>query len=63
MEAFSDYGNFHWLRANVITMWNHLYQWREPHEDLAPYQADYPVGFPIGAVNMGPPPGEADEGE
>ena len=31
MEDFSDYGNYdQWLRANVVSMWDHLYRQREP---------------------------------
>jgi len=31
MEDFSDYGNYEqWLRANVVSMWDHLYRQREP---------------------------------
>jgi glyoxylase-like metal-dependent hydrolase (beta-lactamase superfamily II) len=55
MEDFSDYGNYeNWLRANVISMWDYLYRWREPSENLGEYQNAYPVGFPIGGTQMGP---------
>lgn len=57
MQAFSDYGNYdNWLRANVITMWDYLYHYREPDEGLGAYQAEFPIGFPVGQTNMGPPP-------
>ncbi len=50
MEDFSDYGNYdNWLRANVISMWDHLYRYREPSQGVTEYQNVYPVGFPIGA--------------
>ena len=56
MEEFSDYGNYdNWLRANVITMWDYLYHYREPEEGLGEYQNNFPIGFPIGATNMGGP--------
>ncbi|MEE8236910.1 MAG: hypothetical protein V3S67_01235, partial [Gammaproteobacteria bacterium] len=55
MEDFSDYGNYdNWLRANVISMWDYLYRWREPSEGLNRYQNLYPVGFPLGGIEMGP---------
>jgi glyoxylase-like metal-dependent hydrolase (beta-lactamase superfamily II) len=55
MEDFSDYGNYeNWLRANVISMWDYLYRWREPSDNLGEYQNAYPVGFPLGATQMGP---------
>ncbi len=55
MEDFSDYGNYeNWLRANVISMWDYLYRWREPSENLGEYQNAYPIGFPLGATQMGP---------
>lgn len=57
MEEFSDYGNYdNWLRANVITMWDYLYHYREPEEGLGEYQNSFPIGFPVGETNMGPPP-------
>ncbi len=31
MDDFSDYENYGpWLRANVISMWDYLYRYREP---------------------------------
>ena len=49
MEDFSDYGNYdEWLRANVVSMWDHLYRQREPTGCGDTYQSDYPIGFPIG---------------
>jgi hypothetical protein len=48
MEAFSDYGNFDWLRSNVISMWDNMYRHREPSEGVDEYQEVYPFGFPIG---------------
>ncbi|MBI4519586.1 MAG: hypothetical protein HY701_02020 [Gemmatimonadetes bacterium] len=45
---FRDYENFGWLRANVITMWDYLYRYREPSKGLGPYQNSFPLGFPIG---------------
>jgi len=55
MEDFADYGNYdNWLRANVISMWDYLYRWREPSQNLNEYQNAYPVGFPLGATQMGP---------
>ncbi len=55
MEDFSDYGNYdNWLRANVISMWDYLYRWREPSEGLNRDQNLYPVGFPLGGIEMGP---------
>ena len=56
MEEFSDYGNYdNWLRANIITMWDYLYHYREPEEGLGEYQNNFPIGFPIGQTNMGGP--------
>lgn len=53
MESFSDYGNYdNWLRANIITMWDYLYHYREPEEGLGEYQNAFPTGFPIGETNM-----------
>ena len=50
MDDFSDYGNYdNWLRANVISMWDYLYRYREPAEGLGEYQNSYPIGFPIGS--------------
>jgi len=48
MEDFADYDNFGWVRANVITMWDYLYRYREPSEGLGEYQSSHPLGFPIG---------------
>ena len=50
MEDFSDYENFQWLRANIITMWDYLYRYREPAEGLNEYQNSFPLGFPIGGA-------------
>jgi glyoxylase-like metal-dependent hydrolase (beta-lactamase superfamily II) len=52
MDDFSDYGWFkQWRRANVITMWEQMYHYREP-TDGAPgsdgYEEDFPPGFPVG---------------
>jgi glyoxylase-like metal-dependent hydrolase (beta-lactamase superfamily II) len=52
MDDFSDYGWFkQWRRANVITMWEQMYHYREP-TDGAPgsegYESDFPPGFPVG---------------
>ena len=53
MDDFSDYGNYsNWLRSNVISMWDYLYRQREPNENLFDYQNLYPIGFPIGGVDM-----------
>ncbi len=56
MEDFSDYGNYEtWLRANVISMWDWLYRYREPSPGMPGsegYQNAYPIGFPIGEVNF-----------
>ena len=53
MEDFSDYGNYrNWLRANVISMWDYLYRYREPSSGVSEYQEKYPIGFPIGRPNM-----------
>lgn len=50
MEDFSDYGNYdNWLRGNVISMWDHLYRYREPSQGVPEYQNAYPIGFPIGS--------------
>lgn len=49
MADYADYGNYdNWLRANVISMWDYLYRYREPSEGLGAYQNAYPIGFPIG---------------
>jgi glyoxylase-like metal-dependent hydrolase (beta-lactamase superfamily II) len=52
MDDFSDYGWFkQWRRANVITMWEQMYHYREP-TDGAPnsdgYEENFPPGFPVG---------------
>ena len=53
MEDFSDYGNYNnWLRANVISMWDYLYRYREPSTGVSRYQELYPIGFPIGQPDM-----------
>ena len=52
MEDFSDYGWFHqWIRANVITMWELMYHYREPTLDPGCYECDFPIGFPVGEVD------------
>ena len=51
MDDFSDYENFQWLRANIITMWDYLCRYREPAEGLNEYQNSFPLGFPIGGAN------------
>jgi glyoxylase-like metal-dependent hydrolase (beta-lactamase superfamily II) len=52
MEDFSDYGWFdQWIRANVITMWEQMYHYREPTTDPGCYECDFPVGFPVGEVD------------
>ena len=53
MEDFSDYGWFkQWRRANVITMWEQMYHYREPTEGArASYENDFPPGFPVGDVD------------
>ena len=52
MEDFSDYGWFHqWIRANVITMWELMYHYREPTFDPGCYECDFPIGFPVGEVD------------
>jgi glyoxylase-like metal-dependent hydrolase (beta-lactamase superfamily II) len=52
MEDFSDYGWFdQWLRANVITMWEQLYHYREPTEGAGRYESEFPIGFPVGEVD------------
>ena len=67
MDDFSDYENYGpWLRANVISMWDYLYRYREPSPG-APgsqgYQQNWPIGFPIGAVNFAIQDEAGDEGE
>jgi glyoxylase-like metal-dependent hydrolase (beta-lactamase superfamily II) len=52
MEDFSDYGWFQqWRRANVITMWEQMYHYREPTEGAGDYERDFPIGFPVGEVD------------
>ena len=52
MEDFSDYGWFkQWRRANVITMWEQMYHYREPTEGGGQYENDFPPGFPVGDVD------------
>jgi hypothetical protein len=52
MEDFSDYGWFdQWIRANVITMWELMYHYREPTFDPGCYECDFPIGFPVGEVD------------
>jgi glyoxylase-like metal-dependent hydrolase (beta-lactamase superfamily II) len=52
MDDFSDYGWFdQWIRANVITMWEQMYHYREPTEDEGCYECDFPIGFPVGEVD------------
>jgi glyoxylase-like metal-dependent hydrolase (beta-lactamase superfamily II) len=52
MDDFSDYGWFdQWIRANVITMWELMYHYREPTHDPGCYECDFPIGFPVGEVD------------
>jgi glyoxylase-like metal-dependent hydrolase (beta-lactamase superfamily II) len=52
MEDFSDYGWFdQWIRANVITMWEQMYHYREPTFGAGDYERDFPPGFPVGEVD------------
>jgi glyoxylase-like metal-dependent hydrolase (beta-lactamase superfamily II) len=52
MDDFSDYGWFkQWIRANVITMWELMYHYREPTTDPGCYECDFPIGFPVGEVD------------
>ncbi len=52
MEDFSDYGWFDlWVRSNVIGMWELLYHYREPTEGAAAYEAEFPIGVPVGEVD------------
>jgi len=53
MDDFKDYENFEWLRANVITMWDYLYRYREPNSGpaLNEFQNSFPTGFPIGGAS------------
>jgi hypothetical protein len=50
MYDFSDNENFQWLRANIITMWDYLYRYRQPAEGLNEYQNSFPLGFSIGGA-------------
>jgi hypothetical protein len=54
MDDFKDYENFQWLRANVITMWDYLYRYREPNSGpaLNEFQNSFPLGFPIGGASQ-----------
>jgi len=58
MSDFADYTGFKaWLRPNVISMWDHLYRWREPNLDrLIDYQTVFPMGYPIGPLETVTPP-------
>lgn len=52
MEDFSDYGWFHqWIRSNVIGMWELMYHYREPTVGSGEYEANFPIGFPVGEVD------------
>jgi glyoxylase-like metal-dependent hydrolase (beta-lactamase superfamily II) len=52
MDDFKDYGWYNqWLRANVITMWEQMYHYREPTTDPGCYECDFPIGFPVGEVD------------
>lgn len=52
MEDFSDYGWFDlWIRSNVIGMWEQLYHYREPTVGAGEYEAEFPIGFPVGEVD------------
>jgi glyoxylase-like metal-dependent hydrolase (beta-lactamase superfamily II) len=52
MDDFKDYGWFdQWLRANVITMWEQMYHYREPTEGAGEYEYNFPPGFPVGDVD------------
>ena len=47
MEDFSDYGWFdQWIRANVITMWELMYHYREPTIDPGLLRMRFPDWFP-----------------
>ena len=40
MEAFSDYGAFDaFLDANIVTMWDYLYRYREPNTRITEQEA------------------------
>jgi hypothetical protein len=52
MEDFSDYGWFdQWLYANVITMWEQMYHYREPTQGGGDYESRFPIGVPVGEVD------------
>jgi glyoxylase-like metal-dependent hydrolase (beta-lactamase superfamily II) len=52
MDDFKDYGWFEqWRRANVITMWEQMYHYREPTEGAGEYENNFPPGFPVGDVD------------
>jgi glyoxylase-like metal-dependent hydrolase (beta-lactamase superfamily II) len=52
MDDFKDYGWYNqWIRANVITMWEQMYHYREPTTDPGCYECDFPIGFPVGEVD------------
>lgn len=52
MDDFSDYGWFdQWIRSNVITMWEQMYHYREPTEGAGEYEANFPIGVPVGNVD------------
>ena len=55
MDDFNDYGNFDiWLRANIVSMWDKMYRYREPNRNVSgDYQTVYPVGFAVGVTGMG----------
>lgn len=55
LDDFSDYGNFDiWYRANVVSMWDKMYRYREPNlNDAGDYQTAYPIGFAVGFTGMG----------
>jgi len=55
LDDFSDYGNFdNWYRANVVSMWDKMYRYREPNlDDAGDYQTAYPIGFAVGFTGMG----------
>ena len=55
MDDFSDYGNIDiWLRANIVSMWDYMYRYREPNlDDAGDYQTAYPIGFSVGVTGMG----------
>lgn len=55
LDEYADYGNFDiWFRANLISMWDKMYRYREPNlEDSGDYQTAYPIGFSVGVTGMG----------